>query len=401
MAFDFVTHFLDVTRIAESPTSYLEWAAYVSLAATMRHKVYFSMPSRQTRVTPNIYVLLVGDSGATRKSTPLKIASSILRKANVTKLIEGRASIQGILNELAKAEMVNKKKIEFAGGILYSEEFAAFLVKDPSTSGILTDIYDFKESHDIILKTQDTLRLHNVAVTLFAATNMVFLQDMFSKTDVYGGLVARTVFIIEERARHKNSGLKDTATDGDFVPLVKHLDALSRVSGPVQLHADALAAYDYWYLNTDFTLNESKTGFEHRMHTLVQKMCIIKAASREKFDLRVELADVEWAIQKVTSLRANYHRIVTNLGVSSVNLVVSAQQEIMVKLITVPGKIARQDLLAMLVGTIDVETFTKAIESLYQAGMITIEDALRPKYGLSERAKETLGMLVKGRDLVQ
>ena len=76
MKFNFVDYFMKLTANAESPTSYLEWAAYISIAATLRHNVYISVPDIKVKITPNIYVLIVGDSGATRKSLLLLYVSN-------------------------------------------------------------------------------------------------------------------------------------------------------------------------------------------------------------------------------------------------------------------------------------------------------------------------------------
>ena len=240
--FHFLDYLLELTKILECPTSFLEWGTYATIGATFRHNVYYSFPSRQTIVTPNLYVLLVGDSGETRKSTPLKISNFLLKQVSNTKLIAGRASIQGIIKELGEVRRTpNGNLIKFAGGIFYSEEFAGALVKDPATSGIMTDIYDYKETHDVILKGEGTIHLEQVSFSILSATNSAFIQDMFSKTDLYGGFVGRTFFLFEERARHKNLGLRDATEKRDWDPLVLHLRKLAKLQGPVLLEAEALS----------------------------------------------------------------------------------------------------------------------------------------------------------------
>src|ERR1035437_9428586 len=117
--FNFIDKFLELTKIIESPTSYLTWSAYITLSSVMRHNIYYNFPARKTKVCPNIYVLLVGDSGATRKSTPLKICNFLLKQVGNTKLIEGRASIQGILKELASVQRIEKRIIKDASCLLY------------------------------------------------------------------------------------------------------------------------------------------------------------------------------------------------------------------------------------------------------------------------------------------
>lgn len=398
--FNFIEKLLEVTRIVESPTSYLEWCAYVALAATMRHNIYYAVPSRRTKITPNIYVTLVGDSGSTRKSTPLKICNFLIKQANNTKLIEGRASIQGVLKELAEVKtLVNedfqtnapmRQMVKDAAGLLYSEELAAFIVKDPSVTAILTDIYDYKDSHDIILKTQETLHLTKVCVTLFSATNAAFMQDMFTKEDVYGGLVGRTFFIIEEKARHKDLGLRDTTEEEDWLPLVTHLRKLSKIQGVVKLEEDALEWLESWYNETNFTLYESRTGYEHRAHTHVLKMALIFAAAEEDFNLIIQKHHCVRAVDLITSLRKNYHKIVATAGYSNDNTR-QAIKDITVILFQCAGdEISRDEIFRRLFGRIDVESFDKAIETLQQMGIVRLGGTSRPTYALTQKGREMI-----------
>ena len=393
--FNFVDKLLEVTKIVESPTSYLEWCAYATISSVLRHNVFYAVPSRRTKITPNLYVVLVGDSGSTRKSTPLKICNFLLKYTGNTKLVEGRASIQGVLKELAEIKTVEvpekgKKRIGDAAGLLYSEELSAFIVKDPSTTAILTDIYDYKETHDIILKTQDTLHLKNVCVTMFSATNAAFMQDMFTKEDLYGGLVGRTFFVIEETARHKDLGLRDNTTEEDWAPLLKHLDYLAKLQGPVQLTEDALSWMEYWYANTNFSLYESKTGYEHRAHTHALKLALIFAAAEEGFSLVVEKSHCEKAVDLVTAMRKNYHKIVATAGYTN-NAVMQAVKDITVVLFhNADSSLSREEIFRLLFGRIDAETFDKAILTLEQTGFVQIGGTNKPLYSLTPKGRQII-----------
>jgi hypothetical protein len=393
MKFNFVTKLLELTQVVESPTSYLEWAAYATIAAVLRHNVYYDFPARRTRLPPNMYILLVGDSGSTRKSTPLKISNFLLKQIGNTKLIEGRASIQGVLKELAEVKTVTKperRMIKFASAIMYSEELAAFFVKDPSVGPILTDIYDYKETHSITLRTQETVQLEKVCINLFSATNSAFLADMFTKTDLYGGMVGRTIFIMENRARHKDLGLRDSNQEQDWDVLVHHLRYLSRLEGPVKLAEDALTFMEEWYNTTDFTLCESKTGFEPRAHTHALKLALVYAACEENFKLEIQKRHCVKAVDTVTALRKNYHKLVATVGFSN-NDVRQAIKDITVILFNKSGKpVSREEIFRDLFGRIDADAFDRAIATLDQTGYITLSGTNKPLYSLSTKGKEAI-----------
>lgn len=399
--FHFIDYYLELTKIVESPTSFLEWSAYATIGATFRHNVYFKFPARQTIVVPNLYVLLVGDSGATRKSTPLKISNFLMKKVGNTKLIEGRASIQGILKELAEVKRIDRTMVKYAGALLYSEELAAFLVKDPSTTSILTDIFDFKLQHEILLKGEGSVKLENVAVSLLSATNAAFLQDMFSKTDLYGGLVGRTFFIIEEKARLRNLGLRDSTVETDWEPLITHLQKLAKLQGAVILEEDALAFIEEWYESVDFSINDSKTGYEHRAHTNVLKLALIIAACEENFSMVVKKHHCQKALDIVISLRKNYHKMVATVGATA-NDVRQAIKDITNVLYSNIGKtVSRETMLRLLFGRIDVETLDKAIITLHQTGMVDIGGMGEALYSLSQKGQDLILGSMKPKGEVQ
>lgn len=387
---NFIEEFLKVTRFIESPTSYLEWAAYTALAAIMRDNVYIRFGAFR-RIYPNIYVLFIGDSAATRKSSPLKALNKIVKIINNTKIIEGRASIQAVLNELASVK--NKtvrgvcKTISGASCLLYSEELASFLVKDSQISGILDDLYEFQDEHPVILKSQEVITLKNVCVSFIAATNSIFLQDMFSKVDLYGGLVGRFTILVESKARHKDLGFDDPTTDEDLEPLIRHLIDLSRKIGIIKVTEEAIKYIDDWYKSTDFSKNESKTGYEHRAHSHALKLAIILAAAEPKFDLLLERRHIVEAIKKTTELWANYKRLTTSIstGPTPISQCVT---EVMVALVKANIPIEREMLLSSLLGRVDAEMFDKAVITLEQSGLLAIGgSACKVTYEISGKGR--------------
>lgn len=384
---NFVEEFLRVTRFIESPTSYLEWAAYTALSAVMRDNAYIKFGAFR-RIYPNIYVMIIGDSAATRKSSPLKALSKLVKAVNNTKIIEGRASIQAVLNELASVKNINGTTIKGASCLMYTEELASFLVKDSQTSGIITDLYDYHEEHPVLLKSQEVVNLKDTCVTFIAATNSAFLQDMFTKVDLFGGLVGRQIIIIEEKARHKDLGFDDPTTEADLDVLKIHLRELSRKKGIIKVGEDAVKYIKEWYDSTDFTKNESKTGFEHRAHVHVLKLAMLIAAAEPKFDLLIERRHMVKAINKVTSLWVNYKKLTASVGTGGTPIS-NAISEVLVTLIKHNRPMDREMLLNVLLGRIDAETLDKSIITLEQSNLVTIGgSACKVTYEITSKARQ-------------
>lgn len=369
---DFISKLLEVTKTVESPTSYIRWAGYSTIATILRDNIWINFGARRTQIYPNLYVLIVGDSGETRKSTPLKILNFLVKTVGNTKLIEGRASIQGVLKELANNKMMpNGTMLKDASGLLYSEELAAFLVGDPSALKILTDIYDFHAEHSIYLKGDDVITLRNVVVNMISASNAVFLGDIFTKVDLYGGLVGRTLLIVEEHARQRDLGLDDPSSEDDWLVLTDHLKKISRFRGPAKILPDALEYLKYWYENLQYS-ETSKTGFEPRMHTFVLKLSmIISACQFQPFEGVITVHNIENAIRELATLRPNYFKIVNNITLSTNNVAAAAKDIMKILILNPTTLVESSSLLTSLFGKVDSDVFRKALETLKCSELIS------------------------------
>ena len=388
---NFLDEFLKVTRYAECPTSYLEWAAYTSLAAIMRDNIWVKR-SKLDLVYPNIYVLIVGDSGNTRKSFPLKCTNALVKPIQNTKIIEGRASIQAVLQKLAGGQTTPQgRRVEGASCLLYSEELASFLVRDPQTSGILTDIYDFHAEHGVLLKSSEEVKLKNVCVTMIAATNAAHIKDMFTITDLRGGLVGRIFFVLEERARQRNSGMYNDQDDNEWTPLVNHLVRLSTIKGEAKFTEEARKYYDEWYMSIDPYSNSSGTGFEPRVGTNVLKMAMLVAANEPEWDLIIERRHVEKSIDIINGIWPNYKKVSMTIAPSKTETN-EAVMEIMMTIVKSPGlRMERGLLQRTMLGKVDNDNFDKAIRTLETAKMLKVGgNQTEIYYELTSEAKKNI-----------
>src|SRR3970282_2256759 len=124
----FVEMFLEWTKDCESPTSYFKWAAYTAIASALRDNCWILR--HDGIIYPNIYTILLSqESSHTRKSVPMKKIAAIFKEARNTKMIEGRASFQAALDELAMPDTdSNGTQIKGASCFLYTEELRSFFV---------------------------------------------------------------------------------------------------------------------------------------------------------------------------------------------------------------------------------------------------------------------------------
>lgn len=372
---NFIEEFLEATADVESPTSFLVWSAIAGIASTLRDNAWVEFKSQMRFVYPNIYVLLIGDSGDTRKGLPLKIVSSLLKVIRNTKIIEGRASIQGVIKELASVTNREGKTIKNASGLLYSEEFAGFLVKDPGSTALLTDLYDYHEDWDYTLKNEEKISLHRVCLSLLTASNNAFLKGMFTDQDLKGGFVGRTFVLIEKLPRKKSSGWEEDKPEkiGSRENLLNLLHKISLYKGEIVPTRAARNFYNEWYHSIDTRTNSSGTGFEPRLHTHALKLAICLAAADDNWDMILHKQHIEKAIEMILPLVKNYHLLIKSITITQNQIASVATDVIVLLLATEDKKDTRRGLLRKLIGKVDIDTLDKAMATLEASEIITIE----------------------------
>lgn len=369
----FTDQFIDFTKEAETPTSFWKWGSYAIVAAALRDNVFWLQ--RGHKICTNIYVLLNADSAAQRKSGPINEADRLLSAIKCTKVIRGRGSIQAILEDLAGSAMDRESGKTLRGGscLLVADELKSFFVGDDSLIGILTDIYDYRDSFDYKLRGSP-FKVKNLCVSMLAASNDEFLKTIYTGEAVYGGLLGRTFLVKADEMRPGNSLLEVESEEQlnlikyDPKPLTEMLRAMSKLTGKVKFEVEAKMIFDKWYLDLRETYQKKpdRTGVLARLHTGVVKLSVILAVSR-RVELIVRVCDIQDAIDECISLLPNYEGFAITVGKSNEAVAGSLLMNEMWKR---DGSITRSTFLGKYWYEVSSEVFDKLITTLKEAGMI-------------------------------
>jgi hypothetical protein len=368
---------------AESPNSYIMWAGLATLAAILRDNVYFKY--RHDKIYPNIYVIIVAGSSATRKDAPVRFAEKLIREIGTTKLVSGRTSIQSLMKVLGE-NYTNEKghRLKGASGILCSKELSDLIVDDPVAMKVITDWYDCHDIWDNNLVSGGVSKLENLCITILAASNDILFQDVFKNSEIYGGLLARSFIVTETRRKKKNSRMFDSLDTKDLYPLlIKHLESLTKLKGPVIFTSSARTYYDQWYNSIDDERFD-RAGVIARIHTGVLKVAILLAAARENFEMTVQEKDIESSIDLCLGLIKNYKQITMVSGKSEL---ANPMNLILGELIKDKDHcVQRKILIQRLLGSLDPLILDRCTEALLEAGyiLLTVKGG-NPAYKLTEK----------------
>ena len=390
----FVSDYLHYTREYESPTSFWKWSAYAAIASVLRDNVYIMMGDKP--LFPNIYVLLLADSAVQRKDNPVNTAAALIQHVNNTKVINGRSSIQGILDELARGETDKATgQIKKGGSAIWiAPEMSAGIVNDPEAIKILTDIYTFRERYDSRLRTQANFSIKNICFSFLAASNEELLRDVYDIKATMGGLLGRTFLITPNEFRKGNSLFR--VDSKRMIAERKHIEELlskfSLLRGEFTVEDDAIDLYDEWYIpfRDSYEKQGDRSGISGRIHTSVVKVAMLIAVS-ETSELVIRKNQMRCAIQECTDLIPNYRKFVMSSGKSSLaeiaTIVLSAIFEEDSK------ELSRKEILQRFWNVFDqgAETLDKLITTLEQGGMIsTYVNGSEVSYKMTDRCIQIL-----------
>lgn len=384
---NFIKTFLDYNRSYESPTDFFYWAAVTIVAATLRDNCYLLLGD--TRIYPNIYTIVIANP-AMRKAKPLNSALELTKFVNNTKIIEGRTSIQAIIQRLGEIERhKDGRSITGASGLIYSEEISAMFTEDEATIPVLTDIYDYRSSYTNSLVSRATVRLTNVVVSLLGASNEELLKPIFNNRAMYGGLLSRCLIVYGDKVRHRNSLVFEDPRKYDPRELQQLLMGISKLKGLFTLSDAAKTYYDDWYHNIcpKLELKGNRTGAEGRIHTNILKLAMILSAS-EELSLKIDVPLLELAIDKCQSLFVNYKRFTMGHGRSKD----SNNKILFLQLLWDTGpthkySMTRRDIVYKTWGDMSSEEIDSIERNLLEGGFISIVESKNGKvYTLTNRS---------------
>lgn len=344
-----------------------------------------------TRIYPNLYVLIIGPP-AIRKAKPLNSIIELIKNIDNTKIIEGRTSIQAVIQRLGEIERrKDGRAISGASGIIFSEEISAMFTEDDSNIPILTDLYDFKSSYTSALVSRGTTRLTNVVVSLLGASNEELLKPIFNNRAIYGGLLSRCLIVYGDKVRHRNSLMYEDSAKYDPRPMCSSLTEIARLKGVFKITDEAKKFYDHWYTTFCPTLETtaSKTGAEGRIHTNVLKIAMLLAVSSRK-ELVIEISDLEGAIEQCLKLFVNYRRLTLGSGKSKE----AEPSVLLLKLLWDQGeaagyKLTRRDIIYKAWGDISSTQLDEVVKTLCEGGLINVVQGRGPdRYNLTDRSIE-------------
>ena len=380
---DWLDSYLKYTDNTESPVSYHTWCGLSVIAGALQRRVYLQWGLAET-IYPNLYVVLIGPSGRTRKGTAIGIAKSMLKAtAGVTVVPESSSGRQAMILAMKRAsknfEDPIDGKIKFHCSVTaFSEELSVFLGQgDIAYLSNLTDWYDSKDDweYETVGRGKDSLQ--GLCLNLCGGTAPDWIQSMIPQEALGGGFTSRVIFIVEEKKRKiVPEYVVDDATRELGEKLQRDLERIANLAGEMRFDEEGKQAYVDWYIDQDTKLSAGQpaipdtrfAGYCERRATHLRKLMLVCSASRGD-DLKLTKADFLKAKGLLEAAEVKMGRTFGGLGKARN----SAETDTVMDFIREMGTTTRQMLLKKFYRDIDPMTLSTVETTLEQAGKIKIK----------------------------
>lgn len=304
----FIGAYLRNNEQTETPEVYDFWCAVWALGSIIGRKIYVDRP--RAPVYLNWYVVLVADSGITRKSTAVRTATELVRrfKPAFADMIEGKTTPEKLEATLG----LQSFSYQSAQAIISISELVTFMGRDRHSMalpGLLTDLYDSpvqRNSPGSI--TGGSIAMRNVFVTLLSASTPTWLQTSINPDVIAGGFTSRCVFICSSDPKHRiawpkqiEGGQQDI--DTQLSRLLERVNAYQTIA----LSDTALHDFTRWYNRRQLHDDAYRASFESREDAHVLRLAACLCINDATF--RVESHHIKTAMEVITNAKLSGYDI--------------------------------------------------------------------------------------------
>ncbi len=359
----------------ETAYAYDFWAALWLLSTVVGRNCVVARPNIPVHL--NLFVLLVAESGVTRKSTAIRIATTILRD-----YLKNSGEHIEIISEKASPEslelMMHKNTAEYGKAhMTFSiSELVRFMGKQSyvaSIPGLLVDLYDCPKVRDSPgTLVRGDVNIWDVYPTFFSASTPSWLLRSINPDVIAGGLTSRMLFVVSEKRKKRVAwpvGSIDISEQNNLINLhLAHTQALSKKFPEIKLTDNALTKFVNWYEQKPMSSDPFRSSFESREDDHVLTIAALLSINEDRWEINAH--DIAHAIKIVREVKTNGYRIFEG-GVTTEDKLIVGIEKLREKLIEVGVVGIRQtDLYQYVRRSLDKEQFTVLLRVMHEVNMV-------------------------------
>lgn len=365
----FIGRYLDYCSNSETSTAYDFWTAMWLMSVALGRGVVVDRPHAPVRL--NLFVILVAESGVTRKSSAVRRAVKFARNitGNDNPLIESRITPEALEWQL----QIQTIDHGYAYTNIAVDELVTFLGKEKYVSAmptLLTDLYDapeFRTGGGTL--SRGTTRLQNVFVNFLSASTPSWLLRAVNPDVIEGGFTSRVIFIVSEKAKMSAPWpvANDVALSTQIQEDLNAIRAQSKTVPSIEVTIAARKRFESWYKRRDLHRDTFRSSFQSREDAHVLRVAALLAINEGGWQIQAH--HITGAIAVVLECREDGAAIFEGTGTQTkVILGIDALRDKL--LIAGMSGVPQAQLTAQMQRYFDAEHMKIALDVMHELGMV-------------------------------
>lgn len=302
----FVGRYMQTMSDVETSEVYDFWCAMWVLGSVLGRGVY--VPRPHAPVYMNWYIMLVAESGVTRKSTAVRMARDIVSHVlGVDKMIEGKSTPEYIFQHLTRhshCPIAVSELVTFLGRESYIIDLPA----------LLTDLYDCPKEKRGGTVTKGEQVIRDAFVTFISASTPSWLRTSVNQTVVEGGFTSRCLFVHDERPKKKVAWPSEDVTSViQLSSLLRDTVEAAQDVRKIEMLPSGMKRFETWYKQRDTSsVVPFVASFNSREDAHVLRMAACLAVNDGT--LAISKAHVNNAIKLISAVKAGAVNVFNDTG---------------------------------------------------------------------------------------
>lgn len=292
----FIGRYMSFMEDQETAYSYDFWCACWLLSLALGRNVVIPRP--RAPIFMNLYLLLIAESGVTRKSSAVRMATNIAREfirrldeeyeehidiieaATTPEALETRLAVLSSDHGYAHCAIAVSELVTFLGNAGYSM----------AMPGLLTDLYDsptLRLGGGTIKRGRTSIK--NTFINFVSASTPSWLYRSVNPDVVEGGFTSRCMFIVSEQRKARIAwpeGVKDEEKfKHDTVQSLLDIRRRTHSVSSLKVSTSALETFKGWYSRKAESVDPFRSSFESREDSHVLRLAGLLSVSEERWEL--------------------------------------------------------------------------------------------------------------------
>lgn len=297
-----IEEYLKFTQGHESPKDFHLWTVIGAIAMALGRDVYYEQGVQ--RLYPNHYIVFVGESALTHKSTAMKLLIKPLQEACPDMdFLSQKITPQAMISRMSKV-FTRVRKSEVA---IHASEMSVLLGKsniDDTLLKVLTDFWDCsdKTSYETIARGEEVV--NNVCVNILAGSTSQWLRNSVPADSLGAGFFSRIIFIQRPYTKVRIPFLDELFTPEKMLYLRNVVHDLkiihNQICGEMIWTSEARERFRHWYMveNDIESAQDHMRGYLGRKGDMIIKLAMVHSASK-RLTRHIKCEDIIFALTQL------------------------------------------------------------------------------------------------------